>query len=155
MLQETQDIVVGAIHPPTNETSPSCELMICGRPSGHRVEGCVFEAAIKYDSGYLIFLTNDIPFEDSLNIHLLSHSGLLRDTASLFWIYCTGSFEDLKIELPDKVSFRFLGDMVWRVQVLPKPILRIPFFSEPTGVHRPFGFKRHFVVSANSKPDFR
>ena len=146
MLQQTQDITISAIQPPSGTTLPSCELVIGGQPSGYRVEGCILEAAIKCVGGYLIFLTDDIPYEDSLNIHLIDHSGLLQDTARIGSIYSTGSFQDLQIQQPDKVAFRFIGDTVWCVQTLPKPALRIPLVSEPAGVHRPIGFKRHFAI---------
>jgi hypothetical protein len=153
MLQETQDISIGALNYPSEETGASCELVIAGQPSGHRVNGCVWEAAIKCENGYLVFLTDDIPFEDALNIHLISPSGLLWDTARLFGLYSTGTFRELTIEPPDTVAFRFFRDTVWRVQVLPKPTWRIPFFSEPLGAYRPFGFKRQFVVSVEPHPE--
>lgn len=147
MLLKAQDIAIDAIHPPSDKTAPSCELVIKGQPSGLRVEGCVLEAALKYDDGYLLFLTDDIPNEDSLSIHLIDHSGNLRDTARIGSIYSTGCFSDLQIQQPETVSFRFIGDTVWSIHILPKPALRIPFVSEPAGVHRPLGFKRHFTVS--------
>ena len=54
---------------------------------------------------------------------------------------------------PDTLRFRFIGDTDWSVQVLPEPGFRVPLLSEPTGVSRPLGFSRHFVVRGQPQPE--
>jgi hypothetical protein len=107
------------------------------------------ESALQYDAGYLIFLTDDIPDEDSLNIHLVDCTGAPRDRARIGSPYSTGRFRNLEIQSPDKVKFRFLGDTVWTLRILQKPALRIPFLSESVCVHRPSGFQRRFSITGN------
>lgn len=147
MLQEAESIATCAPLHASDTTPPSCELVIGGKPTGQRIEGCVLETTLKCDAGYLLFLTDDIPHEDSLNIHLVSFSGELKDSARIGGMYSTGRFEKLQVQQPDKVSFRFIGDAIWTLKVLEKPALRIPFLSEPAGVHRPLGFKRRFSIT--------
>jgi hypothetical protein len=109
------------------------------------------ESALQYDTGYLIFLTDDIPDEDSLNIYLVDFSGAPMDWARIGNIYSTGSFKNLEIRQPDRVKFRFIGDTVWTLQIVRKPAWHIPFISGPAGVHRPPGFRRHFSITGTPR----
>ncbi|WP_157659223.1 hypothetical protein [Thauera butanivorans] len=151
MLQQTETITARALRQASDKTPPSCELVVGGKPTGQRIEGCVLEAALECDAGYLLFLTDDIPHEDSLNIHLVSFSGTLEDSARIGGMYSTGRFEKLQVQQPDKISFRFMGDTIWTLQVLQKPAFRIPFLSEPAGVHRPPGSKRRFLITGSPR----
>jgi len=127
---------------------PSCELVINGKRTGQRIKGCMLEAAFQCDVGYLVFLNNDCLFEERLLLHLVDFSGILLDTASIFRIYSTGIFSNVKIQQPDKIRFEFFStEATWTVQVLKNTEFRMPIFSEPMGVYRPFGFRRHFVVT--------
>jgi len=152
MLEKIETITTYGVIPPCDahdlETIlPSCELIIDGEETRHRIKGCWLEAAFQCDIGYLVFLTNDCPFEERLCIHLLDLSGKPLDSASIFWIYYTGNFRDWQIYQPDKLSFRFSGDVRWTIQILPKFGFRIPIFSEPAGAWRQWGFKRHFKIT--------
>lgn len=146
MLAHVKTIAIHESWPASEKNAPTCRLIIEDKPSAHRFEGCILEAALKCDTGYLIFLTDDIPHEDSLNIYLVDHSGAPKDTARIGSIYSTGSFGDLNMEQPDKATFRFMGDTTWVLHIFQKPVLRIPFISDPAGVHRPPGFKRYFSI---------
>lgn len=44
---------------------------IGGRTSQEPLEGVILEACVQQDERYLVFLTDDIPHEDCLHIHLL------------------------------------------------------------------------------------
>lgn len=147
MLQLTNRLSLCNPSPASATTLPSCELAIDGQPAGLRVTGCVLEAALQHAGGYLLFLTDDILYEDSLNIHLIDGHGELKDSARLGGMYASGYFEQLQIHPPDRVSFRFIGDTRWTVRLLAAPACRWPFFSEPVGVHRAFGCRRHFMLT--------
>lgn len=112
---------------------------IAGRTSEEPLEGIVLEACVQYGNQYLLFLTDDIPFEDSLHIHLLDEDLNRIDAATLGAPYTTGHFRNLNCEESGEVTFEFFGDCVWEVQVLPKKRLQLPFLSGPRGVSRRIG----------------
>jgi hypothetical protein len=97
-------------------------------------------------------MTDDVPFEETLSIHLLDERLDLLDSAFLGAPYSTGSFSDLDIAGSSTVQFRFIGDTTWSVEVLPRPVLRMPFVPDAPGVKRRFGFARHFVVRGKPRP---
>jgi hypothetical protein len=112
------------------------------------VPGCDLEAQLETDAGVLLFTTHDTPFEEILEIVLISPEGALTDNASIFWPSTTGTFQNLRVIGPSQVQFDFFGTRPWSVTVYNRPRLRlpVPFLSEPLGVHRPCGFTRRFFV---------
>jgi len=151
-LQKTDTITLVEIIPPTDTTPPSCELAINGKPTGQRVEGCCLEMAFLYGTGYLVIMNHDCPFEETLSIYLLDSSGILQDSAHIFWMYCTGFLTNVQIQQPNKILFEFFENAIWTLHILKEPEFRLPFFSEPTGVHRPLGLKRYFVIAGEPYP---
>ncbi len=107
---------------------------IAGRTSQEPLEGTVLEACVQHGNQYLLFLTDDIPFEDSLHIHLLDEDLNRIDTVTLGAPYTTGHFRNLKCEDSGGITFEFFGDCVWEIVVLPKKRLRLPLISGPRGV---------------------
>lgn len=132
---------------------PHCEVILNSVPTGQFVQGAILEAAAEWQGFYLLFTTDDSPFEDFLYIHLLDSDLGLLDSAMIGGMYSTGSFSLLESPEPDTLWFRFIGDTDWSVQVLPKPSFRLPLISEPTGVSRTLGFKRHFIVRGEPQPE--
>jgi len=147
MLQRTDAITVGNKVEQTDTTSPSCEVMIHGKPTGQRLAGYDLEAALECDTGYLVFLTHDCPFEETLSIYLLDHAGIRLDSVNIGGMYTSGVFRNLQIQPPDKASFEFFAEATYTLKLLRRPRFCLPFFAEPMGVSRRFGFKRHFVVT--------
>ncbi|HLJ64501.1 MAG TPA: hypothetical protein VKT70_10370 [Stellaceae bacterium] len=82
--------------------------------------------------------------EESQEIFLLNARFEVLDRAILLWPYASGTFADLTILSQTKVRFAFLGPGVWELELFDAPRLRLPFFSEPLGTYRPFGFSRRF-----------
>ena len=124
-------------------------LLRHGADTGTVVPGTVLEAQIALDRGWLLFTTHDIPFEEGLDITLLDAACTVIDGAALFAAYATGTFRNLVLAAADTVVFDFFGPRSWRVRLLGKPQFRlpVPWLVEPPGVHRKFGFTRHFAVS--------
>ena len=116
-----------------------------GQPTGTVVPGCVLEAQYAIDARALLFVTHDIPYEETLEILLLDVAGDVVDRASLFRAYVTGSFAAGRIIDDASVTFRFFGGPERMVRVLATRELRFPF-SEPAGVHRPRGLFRWFRI---------
>jgi hypothetical protein len=125
---------------------PRSEVLHDGEPTGTFVAGLVLEAAFSCDSNRLLFTTDDVPFEDFLGIHLLDSSLSLLDSAKIGWPYATGTFSVLDVE-DRSIVFRFLSEVPWRLRLLDGPQLRLPIFTEPCYVWRPFGFTRRFVLT--------
>jgi hypothetical protein len=132
-----------------DDAPPMCEVLHDGAATGTRLHGAILEAAVAWNTCVVIFLTDDIPAEDALHIYLLDATFQLLDSASLSARYTTGSCAALRLMPPDHLSFRFFGDSEWRVELLAQAKVRVPFFSEPAGVHRPLGFSRRFIVRSD------
>jgi len=134
------------------QSVPSCELVINGKHTGQRIAGCILEAAFQCDLGYLIFLTEDCPFEESLDIHLISLTGTLLDSARIGGMYTTGTFSNIQIHQPDTLFFDFMDKTAhktgttWIIKILPRPTARIPFLYGILGISRPFKLKQYFSV---------
>lgn len=102
--------------------------------------------ALRWNGYVLLFLTDDVPFEDTLNIYLLDANLNIVDLARMFFIYATGIFSDLDLTQPDTVRFCFFGGTVWTLKLSPEKKFTLPVISDPTGVHRPFSFFRMFQL---------
>jgi hypothetical protein len=118
-----------------------------GVPTGTIVPGCVLEAQFSAASSTCLFITHDIPYEERLDIVLLTEPAAIIDRASLWGAFTTGNFRDARVAESDGVTFNFFGGHRWRVRLLPRSSFRLPMPGwEPPGVHRPFGFNRRFIV---------
>jgi len=146
MLKKIDAITLGAKISQSETMPPNCELVINEEPTGHRVDGYWLEAAYQYSNGYLVFLSHDCPFEETLSIYLLDFCGAVKDSAHIGGMYTTGCFRAVEIKQPAEIVFEFFAEATWVAQLLPKPTFRIPFFFEPMCVSRPFGFHRYFLL---------
>jgi hypothetical protein len=144
------DVKLKIISEATETQSPKSEITIEGTNLKLIINGVDLEACIKCDERYLIFTTDDCPFEESLNIYLLSGENEIIDSATAFWPYGTGSFKLHSVTDPDLVQFKFFGDKDWQIKVFKSKRFHIPHISEPSGVWRKIKFWRFFGVSEAS-----
>lgn len=135
------------------DAAPMAALVVNRRAAPQALPGAVLEAAFSVDGRTLLFLTEDVPYEDALHLHLLDERLALVDSATLSAMYSTGSFKFLAVEPPRSVRFRFFGGTDWTVELLDAPAMRLPLVSEPRGVHRRLGFTRHFKVHGQPQPE--
>lgn len=142
---EIADDVTLSVVPDEKEGNQSI-IVVDGRPTEACVVGSVLEAAIRCDPGWLVFLTDDTPFEEMLRVGLVGPSGRLLDSATIGGPYATGTFEALRLEPPDVVHFRFIDDADWWIRVLPRPRLALPFLSDARGAWRGARLTHHFVI---------
>lgn len=112
--------------------------MVGGQQPGPIVTGALLEACVQVQDYVLVFLTDDIPSEDSLHIHCLDNHFALCESLSIGAAYCTGAFVLRALIAPAQVEFNFLGDGHWRLTLLPEPSTHMPFISDPAGVRRAF-----------------
>ncbi|MBK9234646.1 MAG: hypothetical protein IPO19_00755 [Rhodoferax sp.] len=131
---------------------PQSELLRDGVPVGQRLPGAVLEAAVQWRDHYLLFVTDDVPYEEALHIVLLDEQWRTVDCATMGGPYTTGSFSALSLLAPSTVRFRFIGDTDWELELLSGSVLRIPLLGDPRGVTRPHGFTRRFVLRGEPKP---
>lgn len=129
-----------------DDVPPTAEVLVDGKPSGCVVQGAILEGAVFADGRFLLFLIDDVPYEEALSIHLLDDRLHLLDSATLGAAYSTGSFGGLELRPPRTARFRFIGETDWSVEILPRPAFRLPLLPEAAGVSRGFGFSRHFIV---------
>jgi hypothetical protein len=152
LKQLSQELTVKLVNAESDTENPQSEIILDGQSTGKIVTGSVLEAAVSWQDFYLLLLTSDIPNEEMLDIHLLDKKLNRLDSATLGTIYSTGTFSSLELNAPNGIGFRFIGDTDWVIELLAKPVFRVPFISEPTGVWRRFGFTRHFKVHGNPRP---
>ena len=134
------------ITPTTSEQVPSSELMISGKPTGKVLDGAVLEAALAWGDLPLLFMTDDVPYEEGLRIVLLDRDFNTLDSALIGAMYTTGVFSDLDLTEADTVRFRFFGGLVYTLTLLPQASFALPFFSDPSAVWRPFKWTRRFRI---------
>ncbi|MBQ0833074.1 MAG: hypothetical protein KBT83_10875 [Marinobacter sp.] len=115
-------------------------IKIGGRIAREAVEGGILEACVQQGEHYLVFLTDDIPYEDSLHIHLLDSDLSSQDSVTLGAAYTTGNFRNLVLGKGGTLTFEFFGNKSWAVSVLSEKRLRIPYLSGPPGVSWSKGF---------------
>ena len=149
-MNVTDAIALSVVTSAGKLTQTRSEVLLNGNSTGLLVAGKVLEAAVQVaDNRYLLFITDDVIFEESLNIILIDLTLGILDKLELGQQYATGIFADLCLEA-NSASFRFIGDDLWTVSVLTHPALRLPF-SDPAGVSRPVGFKKYLRISVRAE----
>jgi hypothetical protein len=151
-MRIAKELTTRLVHGMGEGEVPTSEVLVNGTSTGKRISGAVLEAAVQWDNRYLLFMTDDVPYEEMLSIHLLDDQLDLLDSALIGGPYATGSFSSLELREQNTVCFHFIGDTTWSVELLSRPRFRMPFISEPPGVKRPLGFSRHFIVRGNPRP---
>ena len=128
------------------------EVLAGGRKTGQVVTGEVLEAAVQWKDCFVLFVTDAIPFEDSLRIYLFDARWQLLDSAKLGAMYTTGAFSRLELAPPNVMRFRFIGDITWELALLDQGVPSLPF-SDPKGVSRPFAFMKRFTLHGRPLPE--
>lgn len=148
-----QEFDVKSTSSSASSTMPLSEVILRGSPTGRFVSGAVLEAAVAANGHYVVFMTDDVPFEDMLTIEYLDKNLDRVDRVRLGWPYSTGSFSDLELQPPNKIRFRFIGDTVWTLELLPAKEFVLPFLGNSRGVWRPGSFYRRMKLLGQPKPD--
>jgi hypothetical protein len=128
------------------EEVPRCEIVLNRGRTGVTLDGAILEAALSWRDYFLIFLTDNIPHEDSLRIYLLDANLTVVDSASMGGMYVTGAFADLRLCPPDVVRFRFFGEVEWELMLLGERTFALPGVFGTVGVSRPFRCYRWFEL---------
>lgn len=125
---------------------PRSLVLVNDRPIGDPIPGCRLEAAIECRPGWLLFVTDDVPFEEMLRVLLIGRDGQLIDSATVGGPYATGSFSGLRLEPPSRVHFRFIDDADWAVDIFDRSRAAVPWWPDAKGVWRGSQLSRHFAI---------
>ncbi|NML15569.1 hypothetical protein [Azohydromonas caseinilytica] len=136
----------------TGQDELCSEVLLAGHPCGTVVSGQVLEAAVRCPGGWLLFVTDGVPFEDMLSVHLLNREGRLLDSARIGGPYTTGSFANLRLEPPGTVHFDFIDNARWSVRLLQQPRPALPWLPDMPGVWRGPRLQRHFEIHRDPIP---
>lgn len=150
IMQQVDSLSLMKVHEATDLSQARSAIILNGNITGVIVTGEILEASVQInEQRYVVFLTDDVIFEESLTIALIDLREGIKEIVSVGNEYSTGNFEALSITA-DRINFRFMGDYLWTVTVSDTPRLRLPFFSDPRGVKRDTGFKKYMDISATT-----
>jgi hypothetical protein len=130
-------------HPEENYSS---RLFHKGFDTGVVLKGLILEAQFVCGHHYLMLLTHDCPFEETLSVYLLDQSFNVLDRAEIFSMFTMGILGDLKIENDREVSFTFFSsEEKFVLTVLPAP-QRVLTHGLKVPIRRPFSIfsERYF-----------
>lgn len=134
----------------THTAQAQSEVLLNNQSTGIIVPGSVLEAAVEINSDrFLLFITDDILFEESLTIVLCQLEYGILEIVQIGLAYHSGYFKDL-ILYPDRLQFHFIGETAWTLRVREKPKLSLPFIGDPTGVQRQPDFRKWIVLTNKS-----
>ncbi|MEH0888134.1 hypothetical protein [Enterobacter sp. UNJFSC 003] len=152
-MQKVNSISLAKVREATDFSQAQSDVVINGNNTDIIVPGQVLEAAVQVnDQRYILFLTDDVIFEESLTIVLIDLQDGVKEVIRLGNEYSTGSFENLSVTA-DSIHFRFIGDSLWTIKTADSPRLRLPFGSDPKGVKREAGLKKYMTISATPVPE--
>ncbi|EOV0631129.1 hypothetical protein ACOIKT_000350 [Cronobacter turicensis] len=150
IMQQVNSVSLMKVREATDLSQANSELLLNGNITGIIVHGEILEASVQInDQRYVLFLTDDVIFEESLTIALIDLCEGIKEIVSVGNEYSTGNFEALSITA-ERINFRFMGDYLWTVTVSDTPRLRLPFLSDPRGVKRDAAFKKYMDISATT-----
>ena len=126
-------------------------IIIDGHKSKVQVDGTCLEAALLVNDNYiLLFVTFDCPFEETLAIYLLDlQQNRIIDKAKIYQMYYTDFFSDLVILSENKLSFDFLIEGGWTLELFDKPKKSLTYLFPTLLVKRPFSLTRYFSIKNN------
>lgn len=131
IMQQVNSISLVKVQEATDLSQAQSNVVINGNSTDIIVPGQILEAAVQVnDHRYILFLTDDIIFEESLTIALIDVKDGVKEIVRLGNEYSMGSFEVLSVTV-DSINFRFIGNFLWTVNTVDSPRLRLPFGSDP------------------------
>ena len=120
--------------PSTSET-PRIRLSRRDESSSVEVDGADLERVFQLSDGrFLVFLTDDSPFEETLRLLLLSPHLRILDGMTFDAAYATAALENIRVVDPEVVEFSFIHKIPCRIRVCPTPRWRAPLLK--AGVSR-------------------
>ncbi|MGS2793396.1 hypothetical protein ACU6R3_17610 [Escherichia coli] len=116
------------------------ELCIHGKNTGITIPADYLETAILLDDGrYLLFVTEDVPFEESLELLLIDIKKDIQEHVTIAIPYGSGTLRKMRL-YANHVEFSYFSDETWRVEVSSSRFFRLPFQDVFLVTRHPFRF---------------
>lgn len=117
-------------------SASSGTLLHEGRDTGFRIEAAVLEAPFQVQPGlYLLFFSDDNPYEEQLQVVLLDGHFRLLDGLALGQPYTPGVLSGVQPEGEHRIAFTFFSDTPMLLKVHPwgelHALRRLPPFARP------------------------
>ncbi len=153
IMRRIDEFTLEKIDSESKDLEASSRLYHQGRETGRVLQGLELSAQFQGNDYYLLFLTEDCPFEEGLFIYHLDSGFKVLDRAEISNPLTPGILEDLHIENEREISFTFFSkDEKWVLSVLPQP-KRVLTAGLAAPVKRPLklGGKRYFELRFEEK----
>jgi hypothetical protein len=136
-----------------SDRQSTSQLLVDDHETSEILLGQWLEAQYATAAGALLFIVDDAYQEDALGIYLLDPQHRVRDHIRLQRMYATGKLRGLRQLDEANFEFSFLGDDLWRLQVLspPRAGLHLPFPLREQ--HRDHLFSRHWLALRKQRPN--
>lgn len=116
------------------------ELCIHGKNTGITIPAYYLETAILLDDGrYLLFVTEDVPYEESLELLLIDIKQDIQEHVTIAIPYGSGTLREMRL-YANHVEFSYFSDEIWRVEVSSSRFFRFPFQDGFLVTRHPFRF---------------
>ncbi|MBI4903113.1 MAG: hypothetical protein HY820_05720 [Acidobacteria bacterium] len=101
--------------------APRALLIHQGSPIGLTLEGATLEAQFAFGDEFLLLLTDDCPYEESLHIYLLDRDFHTIDRLDVGQGYAAGVLREVQVTGPDTMRFLFHPGAPYELRVHPEP----------------------------------
>lgn len=124
------DIALSIVEPIDPDQETWCEVLFKQKKTDIFIRGKVMEEALYIaENRYLIFSTDEVIFEESLNIYLIEIGRGVLDKRWIGQPYTTDCFSGVNIIDHQTLSFSFLYLRDWKLSVYPKARLKLSISS--------------------------
>lgn len=120
-MQAIADFAVEPVHPRTEDAPPRSRLLFNRQPISTTLDGTCLDAQFVIGNKYLLILSDDIPYEETLRFYLLDASLRVVDWLELGAPYSPGVLGDLRDVGADRLEFSFAGNDRWQLHVRDAP----------------------------------
>lgn len=137
-------------NPAVEETAyqtPRAAVLRQGHAVGLAVDGVKLEAQFRVNTdAYLLLVSDDCPYEETLRVYLLNNNYNAIDYARLAYAYTAGVLRDIQIVGDNVLEFAFTGSSRYRLTVHDRPR---HFWNASGGAGEAFRFlsKRHLEIT--------
>ena len=149
-MEKIEKFITRLVEPPGPEKLPRVRIKLADHGGdGTVLDGAVLEAAFQMDDGrFLIFLTDDVPFEETLRVILLDSDLKILDGFIFGGAYVTGTLENLQIIDGITVQFSFVHEKPLCIKINKKPVwLGLGIITPGVSRMGPWKIKRYLSFS--------
>lgn len=137
---------IRVLREPDSAATPLSQLMISGEDVGQPIEGaCLEQQYFMPDLGYLLFLTDNVPYEETLRIYLVDKIYTVIDGLEFGGNMVTGELDNISIKNSNMIEFSFIHNARCRLQINDTPKWCKPLLFTP-GVRRSGGIKKRYMA---------